>query len=129
MPLIKTYNDLDLDFSTHPNTVNISTKKDADAVVRSVRNLLLMNHFDKPFHPEVGSNITRHLFEPMTVATTLRLETDIKNVINNFEPRVRLSEVRVQAVESENGYKISLTFFIVNEEVERQTVFFLERYR
>ena len=102
---------------------------DADAVVRSVRNLLLMNHFDKPFHPEVGSNITRHLFEPMTVATTLRLETDIKNVINNFEPRVRLSEVRVQAVESENGYKISLTFFIVNEEVERQTVFFLERYR
>ena len=129
MPLIKTYNDLDLDFSTHPNTGNISTKKDADAVVRSVRNLLLMNHFDKPFHPEVGSNITRHLFEPMTVATTLRLETDIKNVINNFEPRVRLSEVRVQAVESENGYKISLTFFIVNEEVERQTVFFLERYR
>ncbi len=129
MPLIKTYNDLDLDFSAHPNTGNISTKKDADAVVRSVRNLLLMNHFDKPFHPEVGSNITRHLFEPMTVATTLRLETDIKNVINNFEPRVRLSEVRVQAVESENGYKISLTFFIVNEEVERQTVFFLERYR
>ena len=129
MPLIKTYNDLDLDFSAHPNTGNISTKKDADAVVRSVRNLLLMNHFDKPFHPEVGSNITRHLFEPMTVATTLRLETDIKNVINNFEPRVRLSEVRVQAVESENGYKISLTFFIVNEEVERQPVFFLERYR
>ena len=129
MPLIKTYNDLDLDFSAHPNTGNISTKKDADAVVRSVRNLLLMNHFDKPFHPEVGSNITRHLFEPMTIATTLRLETDIKNVINNFEPRVRLSEVRVQAVESENGYKISLTFFIVNEEVERQTVFFLERYR
>ena len=129
MPLIKTYNDLDLDFSAHPSTGNISTKKDADAVVRSVRNLLLMNHFDKPFHPEVGSNITRHLFEPMTVATTLRLETDIKNVINNFEPRVRLSEVRVQAVESENGYKISLTFFIVNEEVERQTVFFLERYR
>tara|TARA_Y100000996_G_C22179560_1_gene502205 strand:- start:57 stop:446 length:390 start_codon:yes stop_codon:yes gene_type:complete len=129
LPLIKTYNDLDLDFSAHPNTGNISTKKDADAVVRSVRNLLLMNHFDKPFHPEVGSNITRHLFEPMTVATTLRLETDIKNVINNFEPRVRLSEVRVQAVESENGYKISLTFFIVNEEVERQTVFFLERYR
>ena len=129
MPLIKTYNDLDLDFSAHPNTGNISTIKDADAVVRSVRILLLMNHFDKPFHPEVGSNITRHLFEPMTVATTLRLETDIKNVINNFEPRVRLSEVRVQAVESENGYKISLTFFIVNEEVERQTVFFLERYR
>ena len=129
MPIIKTYNDLDLAFAAHPNTGKISTKKDADAVVRSVRNLLLMNHFDKPFHPEIGSNITRHLFEPMTVVTTLRLETDIKNVINNFEPRVQLSQVRGQAVESENGYKISLTFFIVNEEVERQTVFFLERYR
>ena len=129
MPIVKTYNDLDLAFTAHPNTGNISTKKDADAVVRSVRNLLLMNHFDKPFHPEVGSNITRHLFEPMTVATTLRLETDIKNVINNFEPRVQLNNIKVQAVEDENGYNISLTFFIVNEEVERQTVFFLERYR
>jgi len=129
LPIIKTYNDLDLAFTAHPNTGNLSTKKDADAVVRSVRNLLLMNHFDKPFHPEVGSNITRHLFEPMTVATTLRLETDIKNVINNFEPRVQLNEINVQAVEDENGYNISLRFFIVNEEVERQTVFFLERYR
>lgn len=129
MPIVKKWSDFDLDFSAHPNTGDLSMKKDEAAIVRSVRHLLLTNYYEKPFHPDIGSNITRQLFEPMTVQTTLNIRQSIIDTINNYEPRVQINELLVDPRENENGYVISLRFFIVNEEVERVTQFFLERTR
>ena len=129
MPVAKRWADLDIDFTAHPNTGNLSMKRDADAIVRSVRQLLLTNHYERPFHPEIGSNLVRQLFEPMTYATTLRIKDNIIKTINNFEPRVDLTNVEVEPREQENAYAVRLTFFIINEEVERQTTFLLERTR
>ena len=129
MPVAKRWADLDIDFTAHPNTGNLSMKRDADAIVRSVRQLLLTNHYERPFHPEIGSNLVRQLFEPMTYATTLRIKDNIIKTINNFEPRVDLTNVEVEPREQENAYAVRHTFFIINEEVERQTTFLLERTR
>lgn len=129
MPIIKKWSDFDLDFSAHPNTGDLSMKKDEDAIVRSVRHLLLTNYYEKPFHPEIGSNLVRQLFEPMTIQTTLNIKQSIIDAINNYEPRVQINEINVQPRENENGYVIFLRFFIINEEVERVTQFFLERTR
>ena len=129
MPVAKRWADLDIDFTAHPNTGNLSMKRDADAIVRSVRQLLLTNHYERPFHPEIGSNLVRQLFEPMTYATTLRIKDNIIKTINNFEPRVDLTNVEVEPREQENAYAVRLTFFIINEEVDRQTTFLLERTR
>jgi phage baseplate assembly protein W len=118
-----------MDFTAHPNTNKLVLKKDADAVINSVKNLLLINHYEKPFHPEIGSNLTKQLFEPVDVPTSLRIKQSIQDTINNFEPRVIISSLDVDPKEDENGYRIFLKFFIVNEEVERQTYFFLERLR
>ena len=129
MPTRQIWSDLDMDFTAHPNTNKLVLKKDADAVINSVKNLLLINHYEKPFHPEIGSNLTKQLFEPVDVPTSLRLKQSIQDTINNFEPRVIISSLDVDPKEDENGYRIFLKFFIVNEEVERQTYFFLERLR
>ena len=129
MPIIKKWSDFDLDFSAHPNTGDLSMKKDEAAIVRSVRHLLLTNYYEKPFHPEIGSNLVRQLFEPMTIQTTLNIKQSIIDAINNYEPRVQINEINVQPRENENGYVIFLRFFIINEEVERVTQFFLERTR
>ena len=129
MPIVKKWSDFDLDFSAHPNTGDLSMKKDEAAIVRSVRHLLLTNYYEKPFHPEIGSNLVRQLFEPMTIQTTLNIKQSIIDAINNYEPRVQINEINVQPRENENGYVIFLRFFIINEEVERVTQFFLERTR
>jgi phage baseplate assembly protein W len=129
LPIVKKWSDFDLDFSAHPNTGDLSMKKDEAAIVRSIRHLLLTNYYEKPFHPEIGSNLVRQLFEPMTLQTTLNIKQSIIDAINNYEPRVQLNEINIQPRENENGYVIFLRFFIINEEVERVTQFFLERTR
>ena len=98
-------------------------------MVRALRYLLQTNHYERPFHPEVGGNISKLLFEPITFATTLRIKQVIKETINNWEPRVKVNEIIVEAKEDQNGYVIAIRFHIVNEEVERKTIFFLERSR
>ena len=129
MATLKIWRDLDLDFSSHPNTGDLIVRRDSSAIVRSVKYLLLTNLNERPFRPEVGCNVRSRLFEPMSYATTLRIKEDILTTLANFEPRISLNEVNVEAKEEQNGYVISLKFFIVNEQVERQVTFFLERNR
>ena len=129
MASTKTWSDLDLDFSVHPNTKTLSIKTNSDSIIRAIRYCLLTNHYERPFNPEFGSNITARLFDPMSYATTLKIKDDVETVINNYEPRVSLTEVNVEARERENGYMIGLRFYIVGEETERETTFFLERSR
>ena len=129
MPVAKRWSDFSLNFTAHPNTGKLTMKTDAEAVINSVRHLLLTNFYEKPMHPEIGSNITRQLFEPMTYATALRIRDSITETINNFEPRVSLKEVLVDPQEGQNAYRVGLTFYIVNEEEERKAVFLLERNR
>ena len=129
MPVAKTWSDLDINFTAHPKTGSLIMKKDAEAIVRSVQHLLLTNHYERPFNPELGSHLSARLFEPMSHSVTLQIKDDIVETINNFEPRVRISELNVRAQEEHNGYEIYLRFFILNEEVERQVTFFLERLR
>lgn len=129
MPVSKTWSDLDLDFIPNPNTGDVGLKKNANAIVRSLRYILQTNHYERLFHPEFGGNISKLLFEPISFATTLRIKQVIKETINNWEPRVKVNEIIVEAKEEQNGYVIAIRFFIVSEEVERKTIFFLERSR
>ena len=123
------YKDLDLDFIPHPVTKDIVSKINDEAVKRSIRNLVLLNTYEKPFHPEIGSDVRNLLFELATPLTAIRLKKAIEEVIENFEPRVNLTNIDVTPKENQNAYYVSLKFFIINEEVERQTTFMLERTR
>jgi len=90
----KIYKDLNLAFEQNTATKDIQKIKDVEAVKRSVRNLINTNHYEKPFHPEIGSGVRGILFEPMTPLTAHILTRKIEDVIENFEPRARLISVR-----------------------------------
>jgi phage baseplate assembly protein W len=108
------YKDLNLIFSPHPNTKDITRKTDIEAVKQSVKNLVLTNHYERPFHPEIGSNVTDILFEPMTPLTAGLLTKQISEVINNFEPRARLVSVNANPRIDRNEYEVTINFYVVN---------------
>ena len=89
------YKDLDLFFGRKSNN-DLNKVTDIEAVKRSVRNLVLHNTFEKPFHPEIGGNVRGLLFENMTPMTSSVIARKIQDTIENHEPRARL--VGVQAI-------------------------------
>ena len=126
---VKQYKDLDLFFSKKTNK-DLNKVTDIEAVKRSVRNLILHNTFEKPFHPEIGGNVRGLLFENMTPMTSAVIARKIEDTINNFEPRARLVGVKAQPDFDTNGYNVSVYFYVANaptELVELDT--FLERLR
>jgi phage baseplate assembly protein W len=84
----KQYRDLDLDFGRNSVTNDVNKLTDVEAVKRSVRNLINTSHFDRPFHPEIGSSVRAMLFELMTPLTALNLQRKVQEVLINFEPRI-----------------------------------------
>ena len=125
----KIYRDLDLDFQKNTAISDIQKLSDVEAVKRSVRNLINTNHYERPFHPEIGSNLRAMLFENITPQMTHAISKQIDLLLKNFEPRIRLVQINVQPFIERNGYRASISFFVINtpERVEIET--FLERLR
>ena len=123
------YSDLDLDFTRNPVTGDVVKLVDVDAVKRSVKNLIQTNHYERPFHPEIGSDVRSMLFEPMTPLTALNLQRKVAEVLNNFEPRINLQQVLASPDLDRNSYALKIMFYIIgsNQPIEVET--FLERLR
>ena len=127
---VRQYKDLDLFFGTKQASNDINKVTDIQAVKRSVRNLVLLNHYEKPFHPEIGSGVRDILFEPMTPLTSHSLAVEIEDVIENFEPRAKLVGVRALPNLDRNEYEVSIEFYVVNAPTELvDLTIFLERLR
>ena len=88
-----TYRDFSLFFTKNPVTGDISTLTDVADVKRSIRNLVLTNEFDRPFHPEIDGGVTRHLFGLATAHTKHNIKLAIENCLENFESRVIVNDV------------------------------------
>jgi hypothetical protein len=123
------YTDLDLTFTKHPIKKDIVLSVDDQAVIRSVRNLILTDHYDRPFHPEIGSNVRKMLFEPITPLTANYIQREIEDTIKNFEPRVSIEQVVVQVSPDNNSYQVILSFFINNQVQPITTNLVLQRLR
>ena len=115
---VRQYKDLDLFFAKTQSSKDVRKVIDIQAVKRSVRNLVLLNHYEKPFHPEIGSGIRDMLFENMSNMTAFILAKKIEDVIENFEPRVRLIGVRADPNLDRNEYEVTIEFFVVNAPTE-----------
>jgi len=115
---VRQYKDLDLFFAKTQSSKDVRKVTDIAAVKRSVRNLVLLNHYEKPFHPEIGSGIRDMLFENMSNMTAFILAKKIEDVIENFEPRVRLISVRADPNLDRNEYEVTIEFFVVNAPTE-----------
>ena len=126
---VRTYSDLDLFFAAKSVSKDISKVTDIQAVKRSVRNLVLTNHYEKPFHPEIGSNLRAMLFENITPTMNHIISKQIDLLIRNFEPRCRLVQVNTQPMFDRNGYACQISFYVVNHPEPVAVETFLERLR
>ena len=123
------YKDLNLDFQQNSATKDIQKLLDVESVKRSVRNLINTNHYERPFHPEIGSNLRAMLFENITPQMTHAISKQIDLLIKNFEPRARLVQINVQPFIERNGYRAQISFFVVNTTERVEVESFLERLR
>ena len=125
----KIFKDLNLDFQQNTATKDIQKITDVESVKRSVRNLINTNHYEKPFHPEIGSNLRAMLFELMTPQMNHVITKQIENLINNYDPRCRLVQVHTQPEFDRNGYAVQISFYVQNYQDPVVVESFLERLR
>ncbi len=123
------YSDLNASLTIHPVVKDLMPLKDIDAVKNSVKNLLMTNQFDKPFHPEIGSNVTQYLFEPIDQITAVSISAEIKRVLEIFEKRVNLTRIQVIPNIDANRYEVTIGFNVNYFETETEINFYLERLR
>jgi phage baseplate assembly protein W len=123
------YKDLDLSFTAHPIKKDVNTFVDDTAIINSIKNLLLTNHYERPFNPDLGSNVRKLLFENIDAVTAIMIEREITQTIANFEPRVSVIGTTVIPDYTNNGFNIQLYFNIINRTEPITINFFLERIR
>jgi len=123
------YKDLDLNFRVHPIKKDVTMHYNEKAIINSVKNLVSTNFYERPFRPEIGSDVRRILFEMVDSVSGAALERQIAEVINNFEPRVSIETITAIPSPDENGYKVTLSFFINTLPNPITINFFLERIR
>ena len=125
----RTFKDLDLDFGLNSVTKDVNKLTDAEAIKRSVRNLINTNNYERPFRPEIGSGIRGLLFEPMTELTSHFMQLKIAEILNEYEPRISLSDIKIRSNPDSNSYSCSIHFVIVGSQEPVVVDTFLERLR
>ena len=111
---VRTYKDLDLDFTRHPVTNDVIKIEDVNAVKRSVINLVNTQFYERPFHPELGCGVRDLLFENFTPMTGIFIRRKIEEVLVNYEPRANISSIAVNENQDRNGINVEVNFYVLN---------------
>jgi phage baseplate assembly protein W len=127
--IVRRYTDLNLIFKPHPYSKDVLTRKNADAVKTAIQNLILTKHYERPFHPEIGSQVSSLLFENFMPATKTALEKSIALTIQKFEPRARIVDIQVVDRADANAVDINVTFALSNTEEPVTVVTTINRVR
>ena len=117
--------DLSASFQNNPLSNDLITLKNENAIARSVRNLILTTQGERPFQPVLGSNVNNLLFENMDKLTAAALKDEIRNTIENYEPRVELNDVIVDPNYDNNEFNVTVQYYIVGIDVPEQELSFV----
>ena len=123
------YKYLDLNFLIHPVRKDINKHKDEMAVINSIKNLMMTNHYERPFQPDLGSNVRRLLFENLDKITAISMDREIRQVVQNYEPRAQIKTLDILPDMDNNGFSVRMEFYIMNMTDPVTINFFLERVR
>lgn len=127
--LTKIYSDIDFTFTKKPGTNDVAVSYDAQAVTRSIRNLLLTKNYERLWNPSLGSKIESLLFELVSPVSADLIESEIRLMIKTFEPRADLNELRVTPLPDKNAYTVFMSYFLENATIPTTLTLLLERNR
>ena len=126
------YKDLSLFFTPNPVSGDVTMVTDVQDIKRSVRNLVMTNRFEKPFHPEVASHVRDLLFERFTPITFNLLRNRIETILANYEPRVSVTDIEIddsgRAMDN-NELNVRIFFTLRNDPQIQSVDILLERIR
>ena len=121
------FKDLAVSMNANPSTKDFGAVKNERAISQSVRNLLLTTFGERPFQPEIGSRVKGLLFEQWDVFAADAIRTEIFNVMERLEPRIEVTEVKVDDASDNNAIEISMDYIIVGQELVQNVEFLLEK--
>ena len=122
--LSKGFKDLSASFQTSPLNNDLIALKNESAIARSVRNLVLTIQGERPFQPVLGTGVSRLLFENMDKLTASAIRSEVRTTIENYEPRVEINEIIVEADFERNAFDVTLQYFIIGMDVPEQELTF-----
>lgn len=123
------YSDFFVNFNKHPETGALIRSVNEDSVRKALRNLLLTNKGERLYKPNLGCDIKKILFEPMTPVTTDTLRTYIEDAIRTNEPRVRTLGIDVVPDEIANAYRVAIVYEVINNTQPQTLTLTLYRVR
>ena len=117
--------DLSASFQNNPLSNDLIGLKNENAIARSVRNLILTTQGERPFQPVLGSNVNNLLFDNMDKLTASALKDEIRNTIENYEPRVEIEEIIVDPNYDNNEFNVTIQYYIIGIDVPEQELSFV----
>ena len=123
------YSDIDLAFLSHPITGKLTRKVNREAVKQSVKSLIMTDFYERPFKSDIGCGIRALLFENFHPAIVQQMDTAIREVISNYEPRAVIHSVNIQANPDHHELSVSIVFFVTNDPEPISLNVILERVR
>jgi phage baseplate assembly protein W len=119
------FKDVSLSFKAHPITHDILTLTNVNAINRSLRNLVLTLMGERPFNSLLGTQLSSSLFEILDTRVTSSIESEIRNVITNFEPRVEINTINVTPDFDQDSYDVLIDYNIVGATIAPQRLNFV----
>ena len=131
MPEIRepVYRDIPIAFTAHPVTGNLKALTNREAVKQSVKNIVLTNFYERPYNPILGGDILKQLFENMDSTTEYQITNNVREALENFEPRAEVDDIKVDAQDDLNELRVSIRFRVINDTDPVTVEVFLERVR
>ena len=124
------FKDLSMSFQVNPITSDLIATKNEVAIARSVRNLVLTRPGEKFFNPNLGSRVYETLFDNMDDISASIVEDDIKDTVDNNEPRVKLVSVKATPDYEGNAFDVVITYNIIGiDALPQQLAFALQPTR
>ena len=117
--------DISASLQNNPLSNDLIGLKNENAIARSVRNLILTTQGERPFQPVLGSNVNNLLFDNMDKLTAAALKDEIRNTIENYEPRVEIEEIIVDPNFENNEFNVTIQYYIVGIDVPEQELSFV----
>ena len=119
------FKDISMTFQSNPLNEDLIALKNANAIARSVRNIVMTVPGEKFFNPTFGSRISESLFENIDDITATIIIDEIRESIENNEPRVQLMDVLAFPNYDNNSFDVTIIYEIIGIEIPAQELQFV----
>ena len=123
------YSDFFKDLTINPISGDLALRTNEESIKESLKNLILTDRGERLMQPNIGSDVRASLFENATPVTLKILEERVRDVINNFEPRVSIIDIDVTSLYDDNRVQVTIYFYVKNREDPLSVDVFIDRVR